>query len=69
MIYTAAYCASKHAVVGMTTALAAEYAAQGVSLLRVEGRLGKTEVENRAFDSLTGEIIVNTDSMEYSERA
>ena len=30
MIYTAAYCASKHAVVGMTTALAAEYAAQGV---------------------------------------
>ncbi|WP_324261053.1 SDR family NAD(P)-dependent oxidoreductase [Altererythrobacter sp. H2] len=30
MIYTAAYCASKHAVVGMTSALAAEYAAQGV---------------------------------------
>lgn len=30
MIYTAAYCASKHAVVGMTTALAAEYAASGV---------------------------------------
>jgi meso-butanediol dehydrogenase / (S,S)-butanediol dehydrogenase / diacetyl reductase len=30
MIYTAGYCASKHAVVGMTTALAAEYAAQGV---------------------------------------
>lgn len=30
MIYTAAYCASKHAVVGMTTALAAEYAARGV---------------------------------------
>jgi NAD(P)-dependent dehydrogenase (short-subunit alcohol dehydrogenase family) len=30
MIYTAGYCASKHAVVGMTTALAAEYAARGV---------------------------------------
>lgn len=30
MIYTAGYCASKHAVVGMTTALAAEYAAKGV---------------------------------------
>lgn len=32
MIYTAAYCASKHAVVGMTTALAAEYAPQGVRI-------------------------------------
>lgn len=30
MIYTAGYCASKHAVVGMTTALAAEYATRGV---------------------------------------
>jgi meso-butanediol dehydrogenase / (S,S)-butanediol dehydrogenase / diacetyl reductase len=30
MIYTAGYCASKHAVVGMTAALAAEYAAVGV---------------------------------------
>ena len=30
MIYTAGYCASKHAVVGMTTALAAEYAGRGV---------------------------------------
>ena len=32
MIYTAAYCASKHAVVGMTTALAAEYAPMGVRI-------------------------------------
>lgn len=32
MIYTAAYCASKHAVVGMTTALAAEYAHLGVRI-------------------------------------
>lgn len=32
MIYTAAYCASKHAVVGMTTALAAEYAPKGVRI-------------------------------------
>jgi NAD(P)-dependent dehydrogenase (short-subunit alcohol dehydrogenase family) len=30
MIYTAGYCASKHAVVGLTTALAAEYAGRGV---------------------------------------
>lgn len=39
-----------------------EFASQGVELLRVEGRLGKTEVENRAFGSLTGDIVVNTDS-------
>lgn len=45
-----------------TDALVREYAAQGVELLRVEGRLGKTEVENRAFDALSGEIIVNTDA-------
>lgn len=45
-----------------TDSLVREYADQGVSLLRVEGRLGKTEVENRAFAALTGEIIVNTDS-------
>lgn len=32
MIYTAAYCASKHAVLGMTTALAAEYAPKGVRI-------------------------------------
>lgn len=32
MIYTAAYCASKHAVIGMTTALAAEYAPRGVRI-------------------------------------
>jgi cellulose synthase/poly-beta-1,6-N-acetylglucosamine synthase-like glycosyltransferase len=45
-----------------TDDLIREYAPHGVELLRVEGRLGKTEVENRAFDALTGEIVVNTDS-------
>lgn len=45
-----------------TDDLVREYAAQGVDLLRVEGRLGKTEVENRAFDALTGDIVVNTDA-------
>lgn len=39
-----------------------EFAAQGVELLRVEGRVGKTEVENRALASLSGEIIINTDA-------
>lgn len=45
-----------------TDALVREYASQGVELLRVEGRLGKTEVENRAMSALTGEIVVNTDA-------
>ncbi len=45
-----------------TDALVGEYAARGIELLRIEGRLGKTEVENRAFASLTGDIIVNTDA-------
>lgn len=45
-----------------TDALVREYAAQGVELLRVEGRLGKTDVENHACEALTGEIIVNTDA-------
>ena len=45
-----------------TDDLVREYAAQGVELLRIEGRLGKTEIENRAMDALRGEIIVNTDA-------
>jgi len=45
-----------------TDALVREYVARGVELLRVEGRVGKTEVENRAFEALRGEIIVNTDA-------
>jgi cellulose synthase/poly-beta-1,6-N-acetylglucosamine synthase-like glycosyltransferase len=39
-----------------------EYAPQGVELLRVEGRLGKTEVENRALPHLRHSIVVNTDA-------
>ena len=45
-----------------TDSLVREYASQGVDLLRIEGRLGKTEVENRAMSSLRGDIIVNTDA-------
>ncbi len=45
-----------------TDELVREFAAQGVELLRIEGRLGKTEIENRAMDALTGEIIINTDA-------
>ena len=45
-----------------TDDLVREYADRGVELLRIEGRLGKTEIENRAFPSLRGEIVVNTDA-------
>lgn len=45
-----------------TDALVREYAAQGVELLRIEGRLGKTEIENRAFGAIRGDIVVNTDA-------
>lgn len=45
-----------------TDALVREYADAGIELLRIEGRLGKTEIENRAMTALTGEIIVNTDA-------
>ena len=45
-----------------TDALVRDYADQGVRLIRVEGRLGKTEVENRAMHALTGDIVINTDA-------
>jgi cellulose synthase/poly-beta-1,6-N-acetylglucosamine synthase-like glycosyltransferase len=38
------------------------YADRGVELLRVEGRVGKTEAENIASSHLRGSIIVNTDA-------
>lgn len=45
-----------------TDALVRSYASQGVELLRVDGRLGKTEVENRAMAALRGDIVINTDA-------
>lgn len=45
-----------------TDAIVGEYAADGVELLRIEGRRGKTEIENHAFAYLRGSVIVNTDS-------
>ncbi len=45
-----------------TDAIVGEYAHEGVELLRVEGRRGKTEIENQAFAHLRGSIVVNTDS-------
>ncbi len=45
-----------------TDDLVREYASQGIELLRIEGRLGKTEIENRAFAAIRGDIVVNTDA-------
>lgn len=45
-----------------TDDLVREFAPQGVELLRIEGRLGKTEIENRAMEALTGDIVINTDA-------
>lgn len=45
-----------------TVPVVAGFAARGVELLVLPERVGKTEGENRAFDRLTGEIIVNTDA-------
>jgi len=46
----------------LTDAIVAEFAGQGVELLRMPGRVGKTEAENAAIHHLRGEIIVNTDA-------
>jgi cellulose synthase/poly-beta-1,6-N-acetylglucosamine synthase-like glycosyltransferase len=45
-----------------TEAIVSEYAAQGIELLRMPERGGKTKAENAASERLRGEIIVNTDA-------
>ncbi|HUF75308.1 MAG TPA: glycosyltransferase [Longimicrobiales bacterium] len=45
-----------------TDAIVSEYADQGVELLRMPERSGKTKAENAASERLRGEIIVNTDA-------
>lgn len=45
-----------------TDAIVREFASQGVELLRVEPRGGKTNAENRAAPKIRGEIVVNTDA-------
>ncbi|HEU4586915.1 MAG TPA: glycosyltransferase [Gemmatimonadaceae bacterium] len=45
-----------------TDAIVREFASQGVELLRVEPRGGKTNAENRAGPAIRGEIVVNTDA-------
>lgn len=45
------------------------YASQGVKLVRVEGRVGKTETQNRAVRFATGDIIVFSDATTTYERS
>jgi cellulose synthase/poly-beta-1,6-N-acetylglucosamine synthase-like glycosyltransferase len=45
-----------------TDAIAAQYASQGIELLRMPERSGKTKAENASSERLRGEIIVNTDA-------
>ena len=45
-----------------TDEIVKEFAARGVKLLRVEGRLGKTVAQNQAVEAATGEIILFSDA-------
>jgi len=45
-----------------TDAIVTEYADQGIELLRMSERGGKTKAENAASEHLRGEIVVNTDA-------
>ena len=45
-----------------TDEIVSEFAQQGVELLRMQQRVGKTAAENAARARLTGEIIINTDA-------
>lgn len=45
-----------------TDGIVMEYAADGVELFRVEGRVGKTEARNRAVARATGEIVIFSDT-------
>jgi cellulose synthase/poly-beta-1,6-N-acetylglucosamine synthase-like glycosyltransferase len=44
-----------------------QFAGRGVRLVRVEGRVGKTETQNRAVREATGEIIVFSDATTFYE--
>jgi NAD(P)-dependent dehydrogenase (short-subunit alcohol dehydrogenase family) len=51
LLYSAQYCASKHAVVGLTKAAAVEYATQGVRVNAIAPGAIKTDILQNAIDS------------------
>ncbi|SEU15084.1 SDR family NAD(P)-dependent oxidoreductase [Stigmatella erecta] len=51
--YTSAYCASKHALLGMTRALAVEYARKGVTVNQVNPGWVETDMFSAAVGSIT----------------
>jgi NAD(P)-dependent dehydrogenase (short-subunit alcohol dehydrogenase family) len=53
LLYSAQYCASKHAVVGLTKAAAVEYATQGVRVNAIAPGAIKTDILQNAIDSGT----------------
>ena len=50
--YTSGYCASKHGVIGLTRALAVEYAKSGVTVNAVCPGFVETEMAQRAIDNI-----------------
>ncbi len=52
MRYTSAYCASKHALLGMTRALALEWATKGVTVNAVCPGWAETDMLSRALDAV-----------------
>lgn len=45
-----------------TDEIVRSFAGRGVKLLRVEGRVGKTQTQNRAVEAATGEVIIFSDA-------
>jgi len=52
-----------------TDEIVREFEGRGVKLLRVEGRVGKTEVQNRAIKVAKGEIVIFSDSTTKYEKS
>ncbi len=48
-LYTAAYCAAKHGLIGLTRALALEYARKGVTVNAVCPGFTDTDIAHRAI--------------------